>query len=387
MSTNSNLLTDKPHYEILDGLRGVAAIVVVMFHLFETYTANSMTQIINHGYLAVDFFFVLSGFVIGYAYDDRWGKMSTWDFFKRRLIRLQPMVLAGMFIGTMLFYFADGPMFERVVTIEWWQVIVAFFIGCIMIPATTNFDLRGWEETYSLNGPAWSLMWEYIANALYALIVRHFNKLLLSIFVGLSAILTVALCLDVDLFGLLAGRDGAQYTVIGGWSLTPQQTLIAITRLLYPFFVGLLIYRMGWKIRCNNGMWLTSILLVITLALPHLGGEGDARWINGLYCAVAILFIFPAIVAMGVGGETKGKKTVALCKWLGAISYPLYITHYPWVYMQMAWAHRNPEASTGAHIMVSLGSFVMSLLIAYAVMKLYDTPVRQWLTRISRKRV
>ena len=81
-------LASKPRYEILDGLRGVAAMLVVAYHLFETYYHGGPDQPVNHGYLAVDFFFVLSGFVIGYAYDDRWDKMTTWDFFKRRLIRL-----------------------------------------------------------------------------------------------------------------------------------------------------------------------------------------------------------------------------------------------------------------------------------------------------------
>lgn len=99
MKTDSQSLASKPRFEILDGLRGVAAMIVVAFHLFETYSAGPSDQILNHGYLAVDFFFVLSGFVIGYAYDDRWGRMTTWNFFKRRLIRLQPMLILGTLIG------------------------------------------------------------------------------------------------------------------------------------------------------------------------------------------------------------------------------------------------------------------------------------------------
>ena len=96
MNMQNSYLTSKPHYEILDGLRGVAAAMVVAFHLLEAHSGgNHLNQIINHGYLAVDFFFMLSGFVIGYAYDDRWNRMSTGTFFKRRLIRLQPMVIMG----------------------------------------------------------------------------------------------------------------------------------------------------------------------------------------------------------------------------------------------------------------------------------------------------
>ena len=87
----------KSHYALLDGLRGVAALLVVWYHVFEGYqfaSGSAIIQEINHGYLAVDFFFILSGFVIGYAYDDRWGKTLTLGkFFKRRLIRLHPSML------------------------------------------------------------------------------------------------------------------------------------------------------------------------------------------------------------------------------------------------------------------------------------------------------
>ena len=374
-------LAEKPHYEILDGLRGVAAVAVVLFHMFETYTANSMTQIINHGYLAVDFFFALSGFVIGYAYDDRWGRMTTWDFFKRRIIRLQPMVLAGSALGAMLFYYTGASSFPLVMSTPWWWVLIAFVIGCTMIPAPPSFDLRGWQETYSLNGPAWSLMWEYIANILYALVIRRFSKLVLALFVALSSVLTVALCFNIDLFGCLGDRGGSIYTVIGGWSLTSQQIVIAVSRLLYPFFLGLLIYRMGWKLTLRSGgMWATSLALIVVLAMPHLGGAGEYRWVNGLYCAVCILLVLPAIVAAGVGSPLRGTRTTALCRWLGKISYPLYITHYPWVYMQMSWAYRNPDMPLGAHILVFVGTFILALLTAYSAMTLYDLPLRRWLT-------
>ena len=82
----------KPHYELLDGLRGVAALVVIWYHVFEGFAASPVDQRFNHGYLAVDFFFILSGFVVGYAYDDRWKRrtLSFGGFIKRRLIRLHP---------------------------------------------------------------------------------------------------------------------------------------------------------------------------------------------------------------------------------------------------------------------------------------------------------
>ena len=96
ISTPSAAFADtKPHYNILDGLRGIATITVVCFHLFEAFATSHLDQSINHGYLAVDFFFILSGFVVGYTYDDRWKTMKTKDFLKRRIICLQPMVVMG----------------------------------------------------------------------------------------------------------------------------------------------------------------------------------------------------------------------------------------------------------------------------------------------------
>src|SRR3954468_5532509 len=111
---NNNELATRPHYPILDGLRGVAAIIVVTFHLCEPLSTSNLDKLVNHGYLAVDFFFLLSGFVIGYAYDDRWNKMSLGDFFKRRLIRLHPMIIVGMVIGAVTFYFQDSDFFPGV---------------------------------------------------------------------------------------------------------------------------------------------------------------------------------------------------------------------------------------------------------------------------------
>ena len=345
-------LASKPRYEILDGLRGVAAIIVVAFHLFETYSAGPAHQILNHGYLAVDFFFVLSGFVIGYAYDDRWDRMTTWDFFKRRLVRLHPMVIMGTLLGASLFYFSACSAFPMVMQTPWWNVLLMTLLGCLMFPTPTSWDIRGWWETNALNGPTWSLMWEYIANVLYALFIRRFSKLALGIFVGLSACLTLDVTLNIDTFGLLSSRGEAAYTLIGGWSLTPGQV--------------------------KRGFYWCSLLVTVILVMPRIGGE-TSQWMNGVYEAVSVLALFPLIVAMGAGSNVTGKRSVALCKFLGELSYPLYITHFPLIYMQIAWARNNPDAPAGMHLFIAVSVFVLSIAIAYACLKLYDEPVREWL--------
>ena len=385
MTKENIYLASKPRYEILDGLRGVAALMVIVFHCFETYIPVFGTQIVNHGYLAVDFFFVLSGFVIGYAYDDRWDKMTTWGFFKRRLTRLHPMVIAGTLVGAAMFFFA-GAAFPQTLQNPGWKIALCFVMGLLMIPCGTGLDIRGWGEMNSFNGPNWSLTFEYCGNILYAFILRRLPKIALGVLCVVCAFFTLDLTMGWDVFGFFP--DGPQYTVIGGWSLTGQQLYIGFTRLLYPFLCGLLISRIlpghrtdanpsGSPIHLKGGFWWCSLALVVLFSVPCIGGKTGIT--DGIYQAVCILLLFPLIVLTGSGSVTKGKKSTAVCKWLGDISYPLYITHYPFMYMQMSWVAGHEDAPLWMHIMVNTGVAFISILLAYGLLKVYDEPVREWL--------
>ena len=156
----------KPHYELLDGLRGVAAILVVFYHVFEGFAfaeatngaGSGLITTLNHGHIAVDFFFILSGFVISYAYDDRWAKMSTWQFFKRRLVRLHPMLVMGALIGVLAFAFVGFEKWDGTTAPTGW-VMLAMLLTMFMIPAVPGvpYEVRGNGEMFPLNGPAWSL--------------------------------------------------------------------------------------------------------------------------------------------------------------------------------------------------------------------------------------
>ncbi len=385
-SKDSVYLASKPRYEILDGLRGVAAIMVIIYHLFETYSTTRADQIINHGYLAVDFFFVLSGFVIGYAYDDRWDRMSTWGFFKRRLTRLHPMVIIGTLLGAALFYFGDAAAFPAIMRTPAWKFFLCLVLGILMIPCGPNLDIRGWGETNSFNGPNWTLTLEYIGNILYALVFRRLPKAILAALCVLSAFFTLDLTLGWDVFGIFP--DGPQYNVVGGWSLTGQQIYIGFSRLLYPFLCGLLIARIlpshrsesnpsGSPLHMRGGFWWCSLLLVVIMALPCIGGKSGVP--DGIYQAVSILLLFPAIVLIGTGSATTTTFSTKVCKFFGAISYPIYIIHFPFVYLQISWVERHPDAPLFAHIMVGLGVIFISILLAWTLLKAYDEPVREWL--------
>lgn len=368
-STKPLLFPPKPHYEILDGLRGVAALIVVAFHLFEIHGTGDQLYIvpfINHGYLAVDFFFVLSGFVIGYAYDDRWGKMTLKDFFKRRVIRLQPMVVLGAVIGALCFYFGAGEQFPLIAETPVWMLLLVMLLGCLALPVPPSMDVRVWGEMFPLNGPSWSLFFEYIANILYAVVIRRFSKLVLTILVVASGLAIVHLTIW-----------GGTGSVLGGHMLTGEQFGIGMTRLIYPFFCGLLLFRIGKLIKLRAGFWLCSLLLAAILFFPRLGGE-EQLWMNGAYEAFSIIVLFPLIVLAGAGSPIRGKISVGICKFLGNISFPLYIIHYPFVYLYMAYAaDRNLSWREGWPLMLAVG--VGSVLLAYAALKLYDEPVRKWL--------
>ena len=386
-------MESKPRYEILDGLRGVAALMVILFHLCETYCPHGEQQIINHGYLAVDFFFVLSGFVIGYAYDDRWSKMSLGGFFKRRLTRLHPMVIMGTVIGACMFFFG-GSAFPDVMNITLGKFALCFVMGLLMIPCGMGLDIRGWGEMNSFNGPNWTLTFEYIGNVLYALIFRHLPTLVLCILCAGAAIFTLDFTLGWDLFGFF-GESDPQYHVKGGWSLDPLQIYLGFARLLYPFLCGLIISRLlpkyrsasnpsGSPIHIKGGFIWASLILIAILSVPCINGKDGIA--NGAYQAVTILFAFPFLVLLGAGSTISNPKLAKTCKFLGDISYPIYITHYPLIYMHMSFVTEHPDAPAWIHIASAAGVFIMSIIIAWGVYKAYDEPVREWLTEHWLKR-
>ena len=374
-------LESKPRYEILDGLRGVAALMVVAFHIFERYSGGPCGQIINHGYLAVDFFFVLSGFVVGYAYDDRWGKMTMTDFFKRRLTRLHPMLIAGGFFGLLMFYFGFCDEFSLIDKTVWWQLVALFFVGCLMIPVTAGMDVRGWAETYPLNGPQWSLMLEYLANIVYAFILRRLPNIVLWILLIVAAAATIDLGLSLNIFGTKPAEfDYTTGSFIGGWGIEGWQWHIAVVRVSFPFLAGLLIARYQKFITIKGGFWWCALMIIIVQAIPRIGGANPENfWQNGLYETICIIALFPLVVTIGAGSKLSGPFSQKFCKFLGDISYPIYITHYPLIYMQMSWAEAHENAPLSQQIFVGAALFLLAIFISYALLKMYDEPVREWL--------
>lgn len=367
--SSSTFADSKQHFLILDALRGVASIVVVLFHVLEIYSGSDHTkQLINHGYLAVDFFFMLSGYVMAHAYDDRWGSMTMTDFFKRRLIRLHPMIIVGMTVGALCFYFGESAYFPKIAETSVAQLLIVMLIGYTLIPVPLSMDIRGWNEMHPLNGPAWSLFFEYIANILHVLILRRLPKLILGILVGLAALNLIHLA--------VTSPNG---DVIGGWSVEPEQLRIGFTRLLFPYMAGMLLRRAVKVTSGKNTFLLSSLLLVLVLSMPRIGGH-EMLWANGLYDSLVIILMFPIIVYLGAIGQVNDAKTEKLCTFLGDVSYPLYIIHFPFAYVFYAWVDTN-KIPLSQGFVVGLALLAFTVLLSYALLKYVDEPARKWLAK------
>ena len=370
------MFTDsKPHYLLLDGLRGVAALIVIVYHVFECFDWSPMP----HGYLAVDFFFVLSGFVIGYAYDSRWGRdLSMGGFFRRRLIRLHPMVVVGAAFGVLCFFLQGSVQWDGT-PVATSLVMIALLCGMFMVPLWPGAaaDVRGNGEMFPLNGPNWSLFFEYIGNVLYALLLRRLPTRWLATLAILSAGLLTAVSL----------RDG--YLGVG-WSMVDGGFWSGLVRMLFPYTAGMWMARVFKPNPITSSNYfgnrhtflLCSVALLAVACLPLLVGE-MAPWINGLYDALCVIFLFPLLVWMGA----KGQANARVCRFLGDLSYPLYAIHYPLMYL--FYAHIGfsgdlvPIAKLREVWPVALLLPFVCIILAYICFRLYDQPLRRWLTKCS----
>ena len=368
----------KPHYALLDGLRGVAALLVVWYHIFEgfQFAGNKpVIDFINHGYLAVDFFFILSGFVVGYAYDNRWGKTLTLGgFFRRRLIRLQPMVCMGAVIGAASFLLSGMERWDGTHA-TLWLTFLAFVCGCLMLPALPGMprEVRGNGEMFPLNGPCWSLFFEYVGNIVYALLIRRLSTRLL-------AVLSFALCCALTWFAV---TDQSGYGSIGvGWTVDRTNILGGSLRMLCPFTMGLLLSRIFKPIHYARGaFWTSAALLLIIFHVSYIYSDG-ALSLNGMFEAACIIAVFPLVVWYAASGKTTDEASTRICRFLGDISYPLYIVHYPLMYAFYMWLIKTRQYTLYETWPAALAAVTASIILAWLCLKLYDMPVRKWLRNL-----
>jgi len=352
-----NVLKPKKHFEILDGLRGIAALAVVVFHFMEVVYSDYSKNFIGNGFLAVDFFFCLSGFVIGYAYDDRIGKMGIVEFFKSRLIRLHPLVILGSVLGLLGFLF--DPFGGHPELLGAGKIMLFFLSSIFLIPMPTMAER--YYNLFSFNAPAWSLFWEYVANIFYAFILYRISRRYLLLLITISAAALCFVCFRAG--SLMGGWGGASF-----WD--------GSARISFSFLAGLLVYRSNWIIKTRLGFIGLAVLLVLAFIMPF------SKW-NWLTEPIAVIFYFPLIVALGAGATlTQGLKK--LCVFFGKISYPLYMTHYAAIWIFAKYYSSYKPGTTELFFVITIG-VILLVGVAYLAMVIYDTPIRSYLSRKRNK--
>jgi peptidoglycan/LPS O-acetylase OafA/YrhL len=350
-STGQDLLKSKQHFEILDGLRGIAALCVVIFHFMEIVYSDYSKNFIGNGFLAVDFFFCLSGFVIGYAYDNRIAKMGLGEFFTSRVIRLHPLVIFGSVLGLMGLMLT--PFDTQGVAMNAFETTLLFLSSIFLIPFPIMQER--FFNLFSLNAPAWSLFWEYAANILYAFVLY---KLARRYLVVLTILAAVALCY----VGFRAGN------LMGGWG--KDSFWDGLARISYSFLAGLLVFRFNLIIKNRLGFIGLSILLLAALLMPYF------KW-NWLAEVLVVLFYFPLLIALGAGAQlTPGIRKS--CVFSGQISYPLYMTHYAFIWIFFSYYNTYKPGTTLLTVVITGGTLLL-VGVAYLTMVFYDIPVRKYL--------
>ena len=355
----------KDHLRVLDGLRGTAAIAVVVYHLWQPLMGMAPPDALwlRHGYLAVDFFFCLSGFVIGYAYDDRYGRMSVAEFMRVRVIRLHPMVVAGVLLGLACYCLdpfsgsdPDHPWMEPQ-SAPLWKIAANVIGGLTMLPTWPLPNRFG--AFFSLNNPSWSLMWEYVASGAFALLLWPMKRNLL-----ISCAALAALAISVSAYhshGLVLGFAWGEATY-------------GLIRLVFSFLMGLLLFRSRFVIRSRAGFGILSLFLILLFIGPR-----SPHWIhNWLYDLATVTVALPLLIAMGAGAAASGL-IASLCSVCGRISYPLYMVHHGvvMIWTNYSWSHAiGRQAQALSIVALALGLIGFS----YLVLVFYDEPARRWLT-------
>jgi len=338
------------YYLTLDAMRGVAALVVAASHV--SFMAQGWTSF-PHAYLAVDFFFILSGFVIGAAYEGRLrGSMGPMEFFARRVIRLWPLFFLGFAVAFAYLALRAahglGDLKER-------AVVLAALDETFMAPTP---DGAAWGHLlYPINFPAWSLLFELGANMALALAVRWLTtpRLCAVIVMGAAAVALTAV-LDGNL------DAGSHWATAGG----------GLARVAFGFPFGLLLARILREPPKSSNL-IPAIGCALLAGALTLGPE---TWGDDLSVA---LIAAPLLVVLGSRFDPGGILS-APAAWLGRTSYAIYILHVPVAYWVLLACHRalGPAPHIWLVAPITLAAVAAAATLADLV---WDVPIRKALSR------
>ncbi|ESX88699.1 acyltransferase [Mesorhizobium sp. LSHC412B00] len=351
-------------YLNLDAIRGVAAISVMLYH-FSPFLAAG--KVLPSSYLAVDLFFLLSGFVIAHAYDRKIENgMGFGTFVAIRLIRLYPLYLAGTLLG--FFYLVVK---NRLIPAEYMpisEIGTMLTTGMFFIPLVSD----AYHTIFPLNPASWSLFFELIVNIAYVAVFFLLTKRVLSVLIAVSLVLLV-------IASIVAGTLD--------FGMTGSTIISGLPRVCFSFFLGVLLCRSMTRYQSGLGFlrggWWVEGAIALTLIVFAIAPAGGARVAYDLACVV---LVFPALVVVGTIAPTAPRLS-GLYGWLGRISYPIYIIHTP-LLMIIAGAGKAAAIDPFAHHpWFGIVMAVSVIVIADIATRLYDEPLRRFLQRLMlRKR-
>lgn len=333
-------------YLMLDAMRGIAALAVVWFHLHFVVGYDSA------GPLAVDFFFLLSGFVVASAYDDRLGKdLDTKSFVQKRVIRMYPLFLCGLLLALLVQELLILKGFSR---LSQHQTVLSFMVELFWLPSPFGPD----GFTFPLDGPAWSLSFEILVNVLYAVFHRHLTDRLLGLLAVISGSAVVA---GVVILG----------TANFGWSWAALP--LGLARVMFSFPVGVLLWRHRAQIPQSLGRvppWMPLTALGFLLVFP------ESRVSDILFVVIGA----PLLVAIGFRAGSSDHARAF--RFLGETSYPLYALHGPTIVVLQGVAKRLDLGLFAVPIALVYLCAMLILAKAFAV---WDLSARQALQRFVKR--
>lgn len=339
-------------YAALDGIRGIAALIVMSLHLQFFFPWAHFA----HGYLAVDLFFIMSGFVLARIYEAKLvsKRMTTMQFMRFRFIRLYPLYILGAIFGTASI--AATGMFESwPLGMSWTKLAMVTVPALLMLPMPKGFFL------YPLNTPCWSLFFELLANLLYARFILGLSDRVLATIIAAAWIPIVWLTMHGSLDG--------------GWAV--QSAGAGLARVIFSFSIGVLISRhtSGTRKISNVATLLIMAVVVCTMAI-NIGDRFDH-----FYSLATVTIIFPAMVIVATRIEPNGLIR-QICTFSGAISYGIYVLHRP--IGNLVATIERASLGLGAHAIALTGfAFLIALTtFVYWLDKNYDPALRSVLGRM-----
>ncbi len=351
--------TDDDTFVMLDGLRGLGAILIVIGHSHLFWGLPPAPS----GALVVDVFFLLSGFVLAYAYEPHFERgMRPSHFMLHRIVRLYPLYLLGTLLCFAVVLVAKLDQGEQEQHLAWFQLIPQL----LMAPSPPGM---GAIDVYSFNNPAWTLFFELAVNLVYALAYPWLRST--RVLAGVVVVMAVLLALAN--FTFPGGNPGPLWE--NAWG--------GLARAGFGFFAGVLIFRLAGsprKATRPKRLWAPLLLAACPVGV-FISSPPDQR---GLYDFVLVVLLAPLLIYV-LQWASPPRRLYSLFLGSARISYALYILHWPMVLIaeRLYW-----RTSTLQDISPLVGVLILvpAIGLAFVAERYYDRPARRWFVALLRRR-